>query len=710
MRAPPGVRTTLIAREPHTPYSGMLPGHIAGHYDYDQIHIDLGPLARAASARLVVDEVRGLDPDAGTIQLLDHPNFRFDVVSINSGATPGFGGVEVDDAVVPVKPIGRFLPLWNAIRGSTEQRLAAGIPVHMAIVGGGPGGVELALAIRHAIGAAEGLRLTVVTQSDELLSGHNLRVRRHFEALLARRGIGVERGFTVNRAVDRRLESAAGQRLAADEVFWVTGVQPADWPRRSGLAVDEDGFVRVDDCLRSTSHPNVFAAGDIAGMIEQPRPKSGVFAVRQGPVLADNLIRAVQGHRLRPYRAQTRALSLISEGGRVATASRGELFATGAWVWRWKDWIDRRFMRRFQDLPQMRPPEPRLAPALRADLPETMRCGGCGSKLGADLLIRVLRRLPVTSHPDVESVIGDDAAVLRGTGELVVVSVDSFRTMIDDPYLFGRIAAHHGLNDIFAMGAHPVAALAIVTVRLMAEALMEDELYLLMRGAVDVFAAHGVALAGGHSGEGAETSLGFAVTGTLFDAPLTKAGLAEGDALILTKPLGTGVLLAASMTGKARTRWVTAAVACMDESNGRAAEILRAHGVTGCTDVTGFGLLGHLAEMLRASRRTATVHVDNVPRLDGALDMLAAGEASSLQLNNEQVLGDCQFERCASAEPAVRVLVDPQTAGGLLAGVPHAAAEACLAALEAAGYRAAIVGAVGPDIEGAARRLRLVGT
>ena len=694
MTPPPGIRTTVIARESHTPYSGMLPGHIAGHYTFDQIHIDLGPLTQAAGARFIADEVSGLDLDGHTIQLHDHPDFRYDVVSINCGAAPGFSGVDVDAGVVPVKPIGRFLPHWNAVRASSESRLRSGESVHIVVVGGGAGGVELALAVQFVLGGIGDLTVTVATASSNLLTGHNRRVQTHFEELFAAQGVRVEYQFDVCRVAGGRLESTTGGRIDADEVFWVTGVEAPEWPRRSGLAVNDQGFILVDDYLRSTSHDTVFSTGDVAGVSGQPRPKSGVFAVRQGPPLADNLIRALEGRRLRRFRAQTRFLSLISEGGQVATASRGDWFATGTWVWRWKDWIDRRFMRRFQELPDMSSVAPTVAPALRDDLPDAMRCGGCGSKLGADLLTRVLRQLPTTAHPDVDAGIGDDAALLKGNGSQIVISVDSFRSMIDDPYLFGRIATHHSLNDIFAMGAQPVAALAVVTVQLMAEQLMEDDLYLLMRGAVDVLNEHGAALAGGHSSEGAETSLGFAVTGSLIDKPMTKAGLRDGDVLLLTKPLGTGVLLAANMVGKARSQWLAKAIDCMDQSNAKAAKIVRAHGTAGCTDVTGFGLLGHLGEMLRAATLSARLDVSAIPHLQGALELLDAGEASSLQRNNEQIFADCRFEGCSPTQATVRVLADPQTAGGLLAGVEAARADACLRELLSAGYAAAAIGRI----------------
>ena len=209
--------------------------------------------------------------------------------------------------------------------------------------------------------------------------------------------------------------------------------------------------------------------------------------------------------------------------------------------------------------------------------------------------------------------IGDDAAVLRGQTEPLLLTVDGFRTLVDDPYLFGRIAAHHSLNDIYAMGARPTSAMAMATVPLMAEAMMEEELYRLLKGAVDVLNGDGVPLVGGHSAEGAELSLGLALTGAAVEPLLTKDAAQAGDRLLLTKPLGVGVLLAAHMRGLVPTRLLQAGVAHMDQSNREALATLRAHEVRAATDVTGFGLLGHLGELLRASGRGAEIRLDAVP-------------------------------------------------------------------------------------------------
>lgn len=687
MRPLPGVRVTIISREVFTPYSGMLPGHVAGYYSERDIHIDLGPLARFAGARLLAAEVTALDLDEQRIDLEGYPGVRFDVVSINTGAVPQVLG----DCGVAVKPIGQFLPRWREV---VEQVVPG---QRISLVGGGAGGVELAMAMRRALGPK--VHLSLVTET--LLAGHGEATVTRLRDALRRHTIDVLEGFRVEAAAGndqgQELVAEDGRRQRSDRLFWVTGVEAPKWLERAGLSTDAGGFVRVDRHLRSLSHPQVFAAGDVAALEGQARPKSGVYAVRQGPVLTANLRRSVLGGRLAPYRAQRRVLAIIGTADGRAVASRGRWSAAGRWVWWWKDWIDRRFMKRFQALPEMTD-EPHTPRALRDRLPETMRCGGCGAKLGADPLRRVLARLPdqrsLEARQGVLLGIGDDAAVLRNSGAgNLVLTVDGFRSLLDDAYVFGRITAHHSLNDVIAMGAQGVAALAMASVPLMADAMMEEELYLLLKGAVDVLNDHGVPLVGGHSAEGGELSLALSITGAEQGEGLRKGGLRPGHVLLVTKPLGTGALLAAHMRGRLASDELAAAVASMDQSNAPALEILRNHQVSALTDVSGFGLLGHLGEMLRAGAVGATVCAGAVPLLSGARRTVADGIVSSLQSNNEGVFVDFALAAGVDQDERVRLLVDPQTSGGLLAGVPAPLAESCLAALRAAGYRhAAAIG------------------
>ncbi len=503
------------------------------------------------------------------------------------------------------------------------------------------------------------------------------------------------------------LRTADGTHHPADEILWVTQAGAAPWLAASSLAVDESGFARVDDALQSVSHAGVFAAGDVAAVEPHPRPKSGVYAVRQGRPLARNLRRALVGKRLRPFRPQTKALALITTGDRYAVASRGSWSVEGRFVWGWKNWIDRRFMRKYDRLPEMKVNRATLArgladeSALRALSESAMRCGGCGAKVGARVLGRALAGLHPAARDDV--LVGldapDDAAVVAvPAGQAMVHTVDFFRAMIDDPFVFGRVAANHALGDIYAMGGAPQTALAIATVPYAVEAKVEDTLAQMMAGASEVLAAAGCALVGGHSGEGAELALGFAVNGLVDPARvLRKSGLRSGDALILTKPIGTGALFAADMRHRAKGRWVAAALESMQRSSRDAARVIAAHGATAATDVTGFGLAGHLVEMLRASHVAAELDLAAIPLLDGATEVVKAGIFSSLQAENARLRRAVANAEPYADDPRFALLFDPQTAGGLLAGVPADRAEGCVAALHAAGdAHAAIVGRVLP--------------
>ena len=737
MRPVPGVRVTLICSDTDTPYSGMLPGYVAGHYRYDDVHIDLRRLAQFAGARYLHDTVVGIDRAARTVCCRDTPPQPYDVASINIGSTPRIDQVPgAAEHAVPVKPIRQFNQRWLALLERVRALAAISPrPVTLAVVGGGAGGVEMVLAMQYrlqrevqALGRDPAqVQFHLFHSGARLLDTHNRIVQGLYRRTLHARGVHLHLNARVRHLGANRLLASNGLALEVDEVLWVTQAAGAAWLGDTGLALDAHGFIQVNDCLQTVTDPLLFAAGDVASMMSRPLEKAGVFAVRMGLPLADNLVRAVHGQALVPYRPQRHWLSLISTGDRAAVASRGPVGFSGRWVWRWKDHIDRSFMRRFQDLRPMAGASGASigmtlalsdteAEQARALSDVAMRCGGCGAKVGSSVLARALRQLQPVTRADV--VLGldaaDDAAVLQvPPGKRLVHTVDVFRAFIDDPYRFGQIAANHALGDIYAMGAEPQSASAIVTLPPGIESKTEVLLTQLMAGAVAVLNAAGCALVGGHTGEGQELALGFAVNG-LIDAPavsaadgargadttspvLRKGGMVAGDVLILTKPLGTGILLAAHARLLARGRWIDAALDAMAVSSRNAAQVLRQHAARACTDVTGFGLLGHLLEMARASGTDAELHMSALPLLDGAEAMAAAGVVSSLQPANLQSRHALRNPEAFVQAARYPLLFDPQTAGGLLASVPAARAEDCVAALRAAGYAlASCIGHVVP--------------
>ncbi|MEO7760751.1 MAG: FAD-dependent oxidoreductase, partial [Casimicrobiaceae bacterium] len=486
MHPEPGVRLTLICTDIETPYSGMLPGYVAGHYCHDDVHIDLGRLAMFAGARMYHDKVIGIDRVNGEVLCVGRPPVPYDRLSINIGSTPQLDAVEgAAEYAIPVKPIHRFNQRWLDLLERVRQHTSG--PLRIAVVGAGAGGVELTLAMQYrlrrelqALGRDPSLlEFHLLSADAAILPTHNSGVRKRFMTVLQQRGVVLHLHAKVERVDKKRLTCADGTTVDTDETMWVTQAGGAPWLQTTGLALDPDGFLVVNDCLQSISDPNIFAAGDIAAMQNHRLEKAGVFAVRQGRPLAENLRLSVRGQTLQPYRPQSRWLALISTGDKCAVASRGVIGFSGAWVWRWKDWIDRRFMRRFSEFPPMdveAAPVPRSAntqlalseeESLQAISAIAMRCGGCGAKVGATVLSRALGNLDVVERDDV--LIGlhspDDAAVVRvPAGKAMVHSVDFFRAFVDDPYVFGKIAANHALGDIFAMGGEAQSATAIATV------------------------------------------------------------------------------------------------------------------------------------------------------------------------------------------------------------------------------------------------------
>lgn len=339
----PGVDLVLVSPDRLTPYSGMLPGLVAGHYAHDEAHIDLAPLAASARARFRRARVVALDPVAGRATLDDGPAIDFDHASLDVGSTPDLSMPGAASHAVGVKPVERFLAAWEALK----RDAAAGGVRRVAVVGGGAGGVEVLLAMRYRLAADLGPRapaFVLVSDRSNLPPAAN----RALLAAIAAAGIDARLGQRAVAFETDGVRLADGARVDADRIFCATPATAAPWLAASGLATDARGFVSVDEHLRSPSHPRIFAAGDCATQLGTSHPRSGVYAVRQGPPLAANLRAVALGEPLERYVPQKRALALLSTGDRHAIAVWGGWSVAGRWVWRWKDRIDRRFMARYR--------------------------------------------------------------------------------------------------------------------------------------------------------------------------------------------------------------------------------------------------------------------------------------------------------------------------------------------------------------------------
>ena len=708
---PANVRVTLVTNLTDTPYSGMLPCHLSGLYDFDTAHIDLRPLTRFANCRLIMDKMVGLDTQNQKIICRHHPPLAYDVLSIDIGSTPAKS--EVPGAAkyaVPAKPVPELLRAWSCYLDQLKSELdqQEKTIATIGIVGGGVGGVEMAFAMQlrlqrlmTAVGrsksqAQEQVAVHIFQRGEHLAKGRNRLTQRMVERLCQEKQIVVHTGETVCEVTAETVCCESGLKVECDRIFWVTNAAAPPWLQDTDLALTENGFLAVKDTLQTVSHSNIFAAGDVATMVNHQRPKAGVFAVRQGPPLHKNLKRYVMGETLKPFTPQRRYLNIIDTDTERAIASWGPFAIHAKWCRAWKDSIDRKFMSLFSDFPDM---ANETVSAVAAPIPDEMHCSGCGSKVGNQVLTRALGRVRAEAPSDIDWPgrdriytgldTPDDAAIVQvPAGKLAVHTVDQFTALVDDPYLFGQICVNHCLSDLFAMGATSHSALALTTIPYGTNAKQEETLYQLLSGAMLALSKAKTFLVGGHTTEGAELSLGFACNGWIApDQVWRKNNLVPGQSLILTKALGTGALFAADRQKSAKGRWIEGAIASMLISNQTAATCLKQQGATACTDITGFGLAGHLLEMLSPGV-SVELNLSQLSLLPGVLNVIEKGFVSSLyQRNRQNAIGAIQTHTEIATSPLFQILFDPQTSGGLLASVPPNQIGNALAELHQLGYR-----------------------
>lgn len=744
-----GVEITLITRDLDTPYSGMLPGHVAGVYTRDECHIDLVRLGNFAKARIVHSQAIGIDRKNQLVMVDDgRPPIRYDVLSINIGSSPKllpFSSPRL--AITPVKPIDGFSRRWEAILEKT-LKVADGSNgcIKFAVVGAGAGGVELCLCMCYRLHREleklgrhpqKCVHFTLIGRNKVIMPLHARETQREFEKILKHRGIALEIGVSVEGYDDEgALKLSDGRALMFDECFWCTNASAQAWLGSTGLHLDSGGFIKVNQKMQ-TSDPKIFAGGDIV-RLPSPRPKAGVFAVRAGPPLCANIRIALTGlnreHLMEIYDPQSLFLGIIGTGDvNLAVASKGSMAVKGAWLWALKDWIDRQWMAQYTSgLPDMAAKmEDAIEKLGPMGVPEvaridyqlskeqaasgssssstvlntlkhaSMRCGGCGAKVGATSLSRVINQIKhLVYTPDDKWIVGidnpDDCAVVQApgpnNGDLGLVhTVDYFRTFLSDPYVFGQVSANHALSDCHAMCADAVSALAIAVLPFGVSEITEDTMVHMMAGACKMLGESKCTLVGGHSCEGAKLALGFAVNGVVNTSNALYKGIPksrmlnplncdkDGFHIVITKAVGTGTIFAADMRLKARAPWVGAAIASMLISNREGGLFMREFDAAAATDITGFGVLGHLVEMMKATNDeldiegewyTAELDVSALPVLPGALECVKGGIFSSLQPDNLRVRRAILNEAEALQNPKYPLLFDPQTAGGIMAFIP----------------------------------------
>ena len=628
--------TRLVVVNPYsvTPYSGMLPGFLSGQYREDELFIDIACLCKEAGARFIRGSLAKVDTDLRRLTIRHQVEFNetelqigFDICVLNTGAIPGHDFPTKHPHYYPVKPIRELLAALPQI----DQQMSPD-GASMVVVGGGAGGIELAFAFRTRFGSAA--RVTLISkhrfEADAALSAAARAIRR----VLVDRGITCIESQAVVEATEDSVVLSDGGSVAADVICAAIPVHPPDWILNSALPTAQ-GFLAVNDCLQVQEQSSLFAAGDIISLAS-PRGRSGVMAVRAGQYLADAMWKRLQGTTPHPFKPQKRWLTLLNLGNGSAIAVKGRFAFESPHVLRLKDRIDRQFVQRFQG---------------RSKQSEHgMRCEGCAAKLSGQTLQAVF--------PGVF----EDAAIEDLDGRMRVRSIDALTYLVDDPYLMGILSVRHAISDIWAMGGRPTQCLSLIGVqRANNERLEADEFQQCLSGIKDAVKRYEILLSGGHSLALDQPVVAISVEGEV-KRLIPKQGVSPGDEVWLTGAIGSGVLFAAQAAGdsvgQAIDRWIQKASESLFEASQVASEL----GIEAMTDVTGFGLAGHLKEMLDGSG-LSLVWADNIEMFEGVSAALTRGIRSSAHRENE-----IYAARFGEGAPNP-VVFDPQTCGPLMVAV-----------------------------------------
>ena len=667
---------TLVNKSSTTVYSGMFPGVISGKYKIDEILIDLRNLAAKAGVSFVMAKIDGIAPKKKQLFLSERPEITFSTLSINVGTKTKLYSESLiskgENLSVPIKP---FSESYKFI---VDQDIYKDDPFSkpFVIIGSGFAGIEIAFSLRK-------------------------RWPKRIILLKVKSGVKINKNLLINL-------KAANIKIIQKEtsIFYpkliCTGNESFDWIKNSGLPFNEEGRVITTKTLQVLNFPEIFAVGDCAVVNNCFRPASGVMAVRSAKPLAKNLEGMSKGFKLEEWKPQRKAIQLLDINFRKreskAFLSWGEdMIGPYSFLSRLKEYIDKKFISKFE-----------LIRDISLDIlseEEMIKCRGCAAKLAFKPLSSALKKLDL-----IESSTDDSIEIgLLNSRKVLIQSVDGFPSLISDSWLNGRLLAFHSSSDIWACGGSVTSAQSVVNLPSLSNDLQQELLFQVLEGINSALEIQGAKLIGGHTLESIKTpeeplslaiESSLTVNGTIDDKKnfWSKGGMKKGDHILISRPLGTGIIFSAFMNGQVNPYIIDAALQEMNKSQHNIVNHIHqltnrnpySKVVNACTDITGFGLLGHLTEMLESSNFNQLkmnlaplkiiLELDNIPVYDGVINLSFKGFESTSAPGNEIFLKNINGDRNLRIElvsndfidneslynTMLKILVDPQTCGPLV--------------------------------------------
>ncbi len=693
-------RITLINPQVEQLYSSMIPGLISKRFSFEESCIDLMKLTHNSECRFFKDKLISLEPEKKIIECEIRGQINYDILSISTGSEtktiPNLGNINFSY----LKPFNLFISAFEAWVKTLEPDH---LGIKLGIVGGGIAAIEVIIAIKKRvetelklIGNSSKPEVFLLTKDKVPFITLSPQMRGHCLKVLNKKGIKIIPNFLAKELDKTGPVSYDGISFKLDFCVLATGPSAQSWIKNSGLTLCENGFISVKNDLTCEDFENIFVTGDIAFLPSHPNlSKSGVVAVRQGAILVKNIQKRLESKELTSFKPQRFWLSLVGLENNKAIASYGKFAVKSSFFWHLKNFIDLKFINKFKSFKKMN-----TFPSNSEKSIEIERCGGCGSKVGANILRKILNEFERDEKfPNIDEMDEDAGVTYSYANQLNLHTIDGFRQLIDEPYNMGLITSHHSISDITAMGGTPKTALAMVGIPINEEKLVKNDLRLALRGILTGLKSHSVNLIGGHTNESESISLALAITGTVQEDEIIKKNTIQpGDRIILTQPIGAGVIFAGLMAGLTKGRWVEEV---MSEINREKVGLIKAIKETAnaCTDVTGFGLAGHLYEMTKNSEFGININLHKLQFFEGAEELSLKKVRSSLFSENANV--EHQIDANIINDPRYDLCFDPQTAGGLLLSIPTEIVGHCLERLHILGCRQSReIGAVVNDQRG----------
>mgnify|MGYP001962302884 FL=1 len=648
-----GLHTILISEHFEATYSGMTPGYIHKDFSKEEISIDLQRLCFNAGATFIRNKVVKLETNNQKLELQNLPSIYYDLLSINTGSTSNSKGIKIENSsrCFFVKPISLLVKNLSKIDQIIKNKKSK-----IAIIGGGVASYELAFSLSRRY--ENNLEITILGKNILKEKNLNKKTKKNLKKISNYLGIKEIQGEVVLIS-ETHLTLKNGDIFEYDISLVSSGADIENWLSKSNFKKDKNGFIAVNNNLLSTNDKNVFVTGDACSIENNFRPKSGVMAVRQGQVLKENIFYKLTGRPLIKFRPQKNWLYLIGTYKNYALLNYFFLSFHGRWCWKLKEWIDREFINKFKFTNNISMTKKNLELENLKDI--KMYCQGCGSKVSKKTLVNFLNE--ENSNPELS-----DASRINTNSSYMLQSIDHIKLFTSlNPYDFGIISYLHSQNDILSSGGS-VQTISVSQALPFSEGVIENfYMEYFMKGIKSEAIKDDSVIVSGHSYQSKEPGITITMNG-IFEKQISKNQGQENDLIYLSKPLGTGYLLAAyfnnsdflsSIDFQNLLEW-------LKKGNSKASEISKSFNSNITTDISGFGLGSHLSDICKSSKLSAEIKLNKEVLINENIEILENFKSTGFENNYSSSINDISI---SDSNKLKNILYDPQTNGPLLLSI-----------------------------------------